>query len=281
LSCAIKLPAQVDYQTLVYYEDDLNRLELDLFLPAGSDTSSVPLLIYVHGGGFAGGSRAEGHTLGRFLRSRGIATASISYTLLMRNRDFSCGGVTSEKIRAIQTAVYDTWMATSFLLSRSELIGINPEQVFLAGSSAGAETVLHAPYWTEVLVEKYGQQLPENFKYAGVIGGAGAIVDINLISEENQIPSLFFHGDLDPLVPYGIAPHHYCPPTATGWLMLFGSNAIFEHMVNLGGSVKLVSHIGAGHEIAGYYFRGQARLEVYDFMKRVLAGERFFAHVIK
>ncbi|MEM8583009.1 MAG: alpha/beta hydrolase [Bacteroidota bacterium] len=281
LACAIRLPAQADFQTLTYYEDDLNRLQLDLFLPDGADSIGVPLLIYVHGGGFSGGNRREGHTIGRYLRDRGIATASISYTLLMRNRDFSCGGVTSEKIRAIRTAVYDTWLATSFLLERSELLGIQKDQIFLGGASAGAETILHAPYWVDVLVEEYGQQLPDDFEYAGLIGGAGAIVDINLISEKNHIPSLLFHGDMDPLVPYGIAAHHYCPPTASGWLMLFGSNAIFEHLESLSGTVKLISHIGAGHEIAGYYFNGSAREQVYDFIERVLEGEQFVSHLVR
>ncbi|MEM6394904.1 MAG: alpha/beta hydrolase [Bacteroidota bacterium] len=281
LACATRIPAQNDHQTFTYYEDDLTRLQLDLFLPENTDSSATPLLIYVHGGGFAGGNRREGHALGRYLKARGIATASISYTLLMRNKNFSCGGITSEKIRAIRTAVNDTWLATAFLLERSDIINIDPDQVFLAGSSAGAETVIHAPYWGETLLDVYGQQLPTNFQYAGVISGAGAIMDINLITKDNQIPTLLFHGDLDPLVPYATAAHHYCPPTATGWLMLFGSKTIFDWIQSMDGSAKLVTHIGAGHEIAGYYFTGDRREEVYDFMFRVLNGEQFISHSVR
>jgi hypothetical protein len=118
----------------------------------------------------------------------------------------------------------------------------------------------------------FDKVLSPSFRYAGIVAGAGAIMDLNLISKQNMIPTMVFHGDADPLVPYGIAAHHYCPPGSPGWLMLFGSHAISEHLCHLGETCQLITFLGGNHDYAGTYFF-QDQQPVADFMKRVLAGE--------
>lgn len=262
-----------EFQTFTYFSNDSTELKLDLLAP-DNVTSKTPLVIYVHGGGFSAGNRGGGHKLARYLVAHNIACASITYTLYMKGKSFSCDGITSEKVKAIQIAANQTWQATAFFIKNSEQFNIEPSQIYLAGSSAGAETILHAAYWDKDQMQLYENKLSPEFQYAGLIAGAGAIMDLNLITKENRIPTMMFHGDSDPTVPYGTAAHHYCPHNVSGWLMLFGSHSIAKHLEALGGTCRLDTFVGGTHSFAGAYFY-QNQLPVVDFINRVVAGEKF------
>ena len=260
--------------TLSYFSNDSISLELDLFLPEQGSVEPVPLLLFVHGGGFSGGDRFGVYDLAKVLTDRGVACAAISYTLYMEDKSFGCDGILSEKVRAIQIAASQLWHATAFMMGQSERFHIDTTMIFIAGSSAGAETVLHAAHWDRKQMQVFDPALSTDFKYAGLISGAGAIMDLNLITRDNMIPTFVFHGDADDLVPYGVAAHHYCPPNSSGWLMLFGSHAVAQHMQELGGTCQLTSFIGGDHSFAGAYFY-QDQQPVADFIDRVLSGESF------
>ena len=276
ISTSISLSAQ-DFQTLNYYEDDSIKLELDLFLPESNANAKVPLVIYAHGGGFSTGNRTGGHNLGKFLKEQNIAVASISYTLYMKDKSFSCDGELPEKIKAIQLAANQLWQSTEFFLNNQDIYNIDPSQIFLAGSSAGAEAVLHAAFWDREIMSLYDINLPEMFKYSGVISGAGAMMDLNLITQDSLIPVMMFHGDSDPVVPYATASHHYCPTDSSGWLMLFGSKSIFEHILRLNGTTSLLTYVGGNHGAAGAHFY-QNQEPVYNFIMKVSLGDVFQDH---
>lgn len=274
LFLAMLVQAQ-EFQTHTYYTNDSVSLELDLFLPAKSMGANTPLVIFVHGGGFSTGDRTGGNNLARYLVSRNIACATISYTLYMKDKSFGCDGILSEKIKAIQLGVNDLWRATAYLLWQGRQIRVDTSMIFLAGTSAGAEVVLHAAFWDREQMQMSEATLSSQFKYAGVIAGAGAIMDINLIQPDNQIPLMLFHGDADPVVPYGTAAHHYCPENSPGWLLLYGSGSIARHMQNLNSSCELITFKRGDHSYAGEYFY-QNQQPVADFITRVLSGKKFF-----
>jgi acetyl esterase/lipase len=268
-------------QTLTYYENDSTHLELDLFIPdAKFEKKGRPVVLFVHGGGFSGGNKESGHTFSKYLASKGFITASISYELYMRDKSFSCDGILSEKIKAIQYAVNHLWLATAFILDQTEQLQINPKQIYIAGSSAGAETVLHAAYWDYDEMNWYERLLPENFKYSGVISGAGAIIDLNLIQSDNVLPTFLFHGDQDKLVPYATASHHYCPPNSPGWLMFFGSKSIYDHIIKLEKSTTLISYAGAGHEKSATLFFEDLNV-IHQFLLETIEGKTIQHHQIK
>lgn len=268
-----------DFKTLTYFVNDSTKLELDLFLPKTKSKEKLPLLIHVHGGGFAIGDRTNGHHIAKYASDKGFAVASISYTLYMKGKKFSCDGILTQKIKAFQIAANQLWQATLFFINNSEKYNIDTNKIFISGSSAGAETALHAAFWDRKTMALYPTMLPENFKYAGIISGSGAIMDINLIKQSNLIPALLFHGSCDRTVPYGTAAHHYCPTNSSGWLMLFGSYSIYNHILELKGSTHLYTFCGGAHEYSDELFAKQPQ-EIVDFMNRVLRGEKEQEHTI-
>ena len=268
------------FKTLTYFQNDSTKLDLDLFLP-NAETESTPLVIFVHGGGFKTGRREDGRGLCRFLSENGIAAATITYTLYMKETDqsFSCDGILTEKVKAIQLAANQFWQATQFFIEHQKEYHINTDQIFMAGSSAGAETIYGAAYWDPKLMGMYSLDLPDGFKYAGFISGAGAMVDINLVTKETMLPSLLFHGTCDNIVPYYIAPHHYCRGNVPGWLMLFGDYAVHEKICSLNGDSFMISYCGGAHEYSWKPFN-EERENILWFIGHTLKGEKFQIHAV-
>ena len=154
-----------DFITLNYLKTAEDSLDMDFFPAQNTNGRKVPLVIFVHGGGFSGGKRSDGRALGRYLATHGVAAASISYTLYMKGKDFGCRGEMTEKVKAFRYGVTDLWEATKFLLQQAGKYNIDRQKIFIAGSSAGAETVLHAPYWGADMAV-FGTGLPAGFRYA-------------------------------------------------------------------------------------------------------------------
>ncbi|AWW00300.1 alpha/beta hydrolase [Arcticibacterium luteifluviistationis] len=264
-----------NFKTLTYLENDTASLQLDLFLPQDKSVKDVPLMIFVHGGGFAVGNRTAGHSFGKYLAKNNVAYATISYTLSRKGIGFGCDTPQEDKIMAMRLAASELWEATAFLLGKADEIGFDKNKVFISGSSAGGEAVLHAAYLDRAKMSLHGNSLPSDFKYKGMISGAGAIIDLNLITKETAMPTLFFHGNKDNVVPFVTASHHYCGPERVGWMMLFGSEPIYNHLKSLDVSAQLQAFVGGKHEFAGWYFYRKQDV-LLNFMNKVVAGEQFF-----
>jgi len=215
-------PIDISKKTYVYKKTkNSKKLKLDVY-KSSKLKKNAPLIIYVHGGGFSGGSRDEEH-IKKFcteMANNGFITASISYRLTMKNYGFGCDTKSNLKIQAFNNASQDISYATEYLLRNNKKFKINPKKIILIGSSAGAEAILN-------LVYVYNNKiLPKNFKYAGVIAMAGAITTVDKITKNRAIPTQLFHGNEDQLVPFDMAPHHYCDKNSNGYLILYGSRAI-------------------------------------------------------
>lgn len=270
----------IDSTKVVYYQNDSVRLEMDIFSPGiNSNVAKKPLFIYVHGGGFSSGNRSDGFAFCKYLAGKGFVAATISYTLYMKDKSFSCDGILSEKIKAIRYGVNDLWLATGYFIDHQKDFGIDTSKIFIGGCSAGAETVLHAAFWDYNHMNWNEDKLPETFKYKGIVSGAGALMDLNLITNKNLTSVMMFHGTCDNLVPFGTAAHHFCNTDASGWLMLFGSHSIYKHIVNMGGNVKLVSYCSGGHEYSNTLFESNFEI-VYDFLENVISDQKFQHHSI-
>ncbi|WP_339662498.1 carboxylesterase family protein [uncultured Polaribacter sp.] len=220
------------YKTINYAK----KLKFDFYKPRKAE-GELPLLIYVHGGGFSGGKRNSKNVV-RFAKQmagRGYAVASVSYRLTMQNIGFGCATNSTDKINAFNDASEDISLAVKFIIDHKEKYNIDARKIILIGTSAGAEAILNLAY---VYNNKI---LPSDFKFAGIISMAGAVTTIENITHQNAIPTQLFHGINDKIVPYNVASHHYCSKKSEGYLVLYGSKAIADKLKNIGKSYYLYS----------------------------------------
>lgn len=117
-------------QTFSYGSDPLQVL--DFWAPATIDIApkpKVPLVLYVHGGGWKRGSKdtAMGNALPGHLRDQGYAFASINYRLVPN--------------ATVEQQASDVAQALAYLLTRADKLGIDRSKVVITGHSAGAHLV--------------------------------------------------------------------------------------------------------------------------------------------
>lgn len=232
-------------QTVTYQTKEEEQLEMDIYEPKGDTQASRPVILYVHGGGFSGGKRDEKRYTDfcEEMAKKGYVAITMSYTLLRKGKSFGCDFSAEGKIGVFDGTAADVHAATKHIVDKATELKINPEMITLAGSSAGAEAVLHAAYALDTT-----PVLGENFKYAGVISMAGAMINDRLITNDTAIPTQLFHGTCDNLVPYGTAPHHYCDYNTSGFLTLYGGKSIADRLGAIGEGFYMVTGCNGGHE---------------------------------
>ncbi|GHA26854.1 hypothetical protein GCM10007103_05300 [Salinimicrobium marinum] len=259
-------------KTEVYAVKDGEELILDIYQPENDSENQRPLVVFMHGGGFSGGSPKH-PDLVRFSEiaaTKGYVVVQIAYRLTRKGESFGCDFEASGKIETFKNAAEDFMDAVSYLVDKKSELRLDPENIIVGGSSAGAEAVLSAVYNPGLMFGDH--EAYRNLNFAAVISLAGAILDARLIGEKNTVPGIFFHGTNDNLVPYATAPHHFCEPNLPGYLMLDGSKTIAEKLKDLNSSYMLVSVEGAGHEISGVPFEDLPLL--FRFIKKVVLEDQ-------
>ncbi|NQU85550.1 MAG: alpha/beta hydrolase [Mariniphaga sp.] len=241
----------VEVETFTYATKDGEKLELDVYQPFDDWEENRAVIIYVHGGGFSGGSRNDENNINfcKRLAELGYVSVSMSYRLTRKDKPegFGCNCTASDKLNTFNAAMEDIQEASYFLIENRDMLRIDPQKIILAGSSAGAEAILYSGYQPPMCYD-----LPSGpVSYAGLISMAGAIPDTSYIYNESAVPTMFFHGTCDNLVPFAAAPHHYCNENQEGYLVLHGSYTIAQKLRELNVPYWLHTSCGSGHEIAG------------------------------
>lgn len=271
-------PRAASTETYVIKEGE--ALKLDIYQPKNDTLGSRPLIIFMHGGGFGGGTRTNEAEV-KFSQAaarKGYVAVQISYRLTRKNESFGCDYAASGKIETFQKAAADFMDAVQFMLKNKEKYGIDASKVIVGGSSAGAEAVLNAVYNEQLMFGNTKEY--DSIAVAGVFSLAGAILDARYITKKNAVPGVFFHGTEDNLVPYATAPHHFCDPEAPGYIMLDGSRTITNKLKELDTSYMLYSFKDGKHEHSGMPFDHLE--EVFDFFHRVfLEKEALQVEVLK
>lgn len=277
--CALQWALGQTPETYTYAVKQGQELQLDVYRPdPQKDGDSLPVLIWMHGGGFSGGIRdnAAEVKLCQEAAQNGFVAVSISYRLLRKGKPtaFGCNCPATEKLEVFKQAVIDYMDAVTFVIDHKDQWGINENQLIAGGSSAGAEAILSAVYMPQYYVPN---QYP-NIKFAGVFSLAGALVNLDEINTDTAIPTVLFHGIADNLVPYSKAAHHYCLPSDPGFLVLNGSDKIIDRLSYLNSSYLFYSVEKGRHEISGIPFSDLPN--VFHFFKETLVNHKKITQII-
>ena len=114
------------------YENE-NGNQYDLYIPAGLDrTQDQNLILYIHGGSFNSGSKADGETWCRYYAAQGYITASVDYTLQMHGKDASVYQMNKEIENAVRA-----------IRQRTEELGYHIAGMAPCGVSAGGTLAMN------------------------------------------------------------------------------------------------------------------------------------------
>jgi pimeloyl-ACP methyl ester carboxylesterase len=244
---------------------DLQGLRFDLYQPAGDTLRKRPLIMLLHGGAFIMGDKgtATMRELANDFARKGYVVASINYRI-----GFNPASRSSLE-RSAYRAVQDARAALRYLAFHAQTYRIDPDCIFLGGSSAGAITALNVAFMEEDerpestrgniwrLQKDLGglDESTNNIQSAYTIRAVanlwGAVNDTNIIDSYEKLPVLSFHGDADKIVPPGYDyPFIDLDTNLTSNIVtkLFGSLYIDRRLKNLGIPSELVLFPGAGHE---------------------------------
>lgn len=248
-------PELIPDATYMFAKRDTCDLFMDVYEPVkGSETmfrgKAKPTIVFMFGGGFITGTRNAPayHKWFRDMNENGYRVVSIDYRLGLKGAK-SVGVTQVEPLdKAIHMAVEDLYSAILYILDNAPTMGIEPDNIVLSGSSAGAISVLQADYELSNRTE-YAACMPEDFRFAGVMPFAGAVFSRHgkLKYKNNPAPTAFFHGTSDKLVNYKQIQFFN--------LGFFGSDKIAKRFSKFGFPHCITRFTGHGHEVAEFMDR--------------------------
>jgi len=241
-------------------QDFTETLYMDVYSPSNDDFNSRPLIFFMFGGSFIGGSKSSPDivALCNKYAQRGYVAVAIDYRL-SPVLIFNANEETAYK--AVLKAMHDVKAAIRYFRMMHELsadiYGIDPDRIYVGGVSAGAIAAVNAGYLNLVeeipsfLMDEYdslggieGNSGNEGYdsSFHGIVNLCGAVGDASWI-QEGDIPIVSMHGDQDDVVPYD-----------DNLVTLFGLNIqidgsyiIHETMMDLGNYSALHTYVNQGH----------------------------------
>ncbi len=244
-----------------FNEPQMLDLKLDIYYPKTDLFKNRPLVMLIHGGAFYIGSKesAAEQALATSFAKRGYVVASIDYRLGFKL-------LTSDIELSAYRAVQDAHAALRFMAHNAKGLGINPDQVYVGGTSAGGVASLSVAFMDNderperiqkagkegrvTKIEESGNKYTEKFTIKAVANLWGAVADLNIIDKDEKISVLSIHGTADEIVPYETDYPFQNSLMINRLIMdkMYGSKLIHDRLKILGIRNQLVSLEGLGHE---------------------------------
>ena len=237
-------------------------LHMDVYEPIGDTMSDRPVIIFAHSGAFfIGDKNAQDMTaLCESAAKKGYVAISMEYRLGLNILSSYSGE------RAVYRGVQDGSAIIRYLREFHDEFNIDYDKIFFWGSSAGSFIGLHLSYVddNERPLSTYGNSFDPDLgcidcegnnyihpsKPAAIVSTWGAISNLDFIDEDENIPTILFHGTSDLIVPY----NEGYPFTLNITLpYVYGSSKISEKMNLLGINNTLVLEENKGHEYYGAF----------------------------
>ena len=236
------------------------NLLLDLYIPENDSVDRHPLLLLLHGGAFFFGDKGglSTKTWCEHFAKLGYVVASANYRLGFKISKASiqqCG----------YQAMQDAHAALRFLVAHADEYHIDPDYIFIGGTSAGSITALGTTFMTDdncpPFVEKHklvkkigrlhtsGNEHRDKVRIRAVANLWGAVYDLHEL-DHHHIPVLSIHGTEDHVVPFD----HGYPFSAIRGNMderlfdtMYGSLAIHRYLDSLHVRNEIYPLEGCGH----------------------------------
>ena len=235
-------------------------LDMDIYEPAGDTLTNRPAIIFIHTGAFFSGHNNLDDVVDLSITSakRGYVSFNINYRLGLNILSTYSGE------RAVYRGVQDASAAIRYIREFHEELGVDPNKIFIWGSSAGSFIGLHLTYSQDDerpestygsgsdpdlgCIDCEGNNFSHNSKPNALVSCWGAIGDLDWIDLEDNIPTIMFHGTLDPIVPF----NYGFPFTIDIALpIVYGSNLIHDRLNELAIENQLYVGEGELHEYWG------------------------------
>lgn len=242
-------------------------LKLDIYQPDGGCSGGCPIVIYLHSGDFTKGSKDAGSYYSKVITAQGFALVSVGYRLagdkpmlspatlsfianagvvpeLSALHDNSKQGWT---LKAYFAAIEDVHQALSWIKAKGADKGLDPSQVVLWGSSAGAITALNVGYGSDQM------DLQPAVPIAGVVDFWGALGPVFHL-DKGEPPLFITHGERDQVVDFADSPRLAAAANAENVYAVFYP----------------VPKIGHGVPVSEKFQRTSILYQALDFMDRAL-----------
>jgi acetyl esterase/lipase len=118
-------PRDIEERRDLVYQPGDSAARLDLFRPAGTHGRALPVVVWVHGGGFMSGDKAHVANYLKIIAGQGFAAVGVNYGLGPMARY-------PEPVRDVADAL-------RYLEKNAKELGLDTARIVLAGDSAGAQ----------------------------------------------------------------------------------------------------------------------------------------------
>ena len=239
--------------TYMVAQRDTCDLYMDVYQPVAvpGDTLDRPTILFVFGGGFIMGQRDDPWVLPWFklLNENGYRVVSVDYRLglkgiRMRFDLFHLIQSAEYTKAAVDMGVEDVFASVRYLCDHAEELGVNPDNIVISGSSAGAMISLSAELEACNRTVR-AEILPEGFHFAGVMSFAGAIMSDSgkPVYKRTPCPHLLIHGTKDGAVAYD--------KMGFGRWGMFGSSYLVEKVLAPAGyTYQIYRYVDHSHDMA-------------------------------
>lgn len=265
---SIALPPVTWDMEVAFATRDTCTLSMDIYFPK-DDKEKHPCVLFVYGGGFIQNNQKEASVRRycRRLADAGFVAVATDYRLGLKGvKNSSLMTMADNLDRAIQLSTEDLFSAVEYLITYADELCIDPSQIILAGSSAGAITVLQADYELGNRTQ-LAAAMPADFRFAGVISFSGAIFSRKgkcKWTVQPPAPTLFLHGTSDELVTYN--------KIQVFNLGFFGTNQLVERFEKFDYPYMCIRFENRYHEVAafmnGFFNQTVGFIEQFVFNKK-------------
>jgi para-nitrobenzyl esterase len=247
----------VVYGANVDYQGANMTLTMDIYQPSGDTVAFRPLIVWVHGGSFVGGSKTDNDVVGlcQHFAMRGYVCVSINYRLGI-TFPFNQANATKAVFRGVQ----DMKAAVRYFrqdAATTNTYRIDPDMIFGGGSSAGAFCALHLAYLdqpselpsaidTTVMGGMEGNSGNPGYSsdILAVLNLCGAVGDTAWMLPGDE-PVCSMHGTIDDVVPYDTQMLYLLG--AFPIMIVSGSYSVNEHAMLIGNEQSMYTFYGADH----------------------------------